>query len=90
MAVGEERQGGPGGGVTVVYQRQDGDGVVEPLLLDQAVDGAGVLAILDVKLVHGRLCEESVLVSKECESWSPAQCSLSTTWRKESSLRSSW
>ena len=53
MTVGQEREGRTGGGVGVVDEGEDGDGVIEPLLLDEAVDRAGVLAILDIKLVHG-------------------------------------
>ena len=52
MAVGQEGEGRPGGGVAVVDEGEDGDGIIEPLLLDQTVDGAGVLPVLDVELVH--------------------------------------
>ena len=52
MTVCQEGEGGPAAGVGVVDEGEDGDGLVEALLLDERVDGAGVLAVLDVELVH--------------------------------------
>ena len=43
VAVGEEREGGPAGGVGVVDVVEDVDGLDVALLLDQGVDGRGVL-----------------------------------------------
>ena len=52
MTVCQEGEGGPAAGVGVVDEGEDGDGLVEALLLDERVDGAGVLPVLDVELVH--------------------------------------
>ena len=52
MTVCQEGEGGPAAGVGVVDEGEDGDGLVEALLLDEGVDGAGVLPVLDVELVH--------------------------------------
>ena len=51
MTVGQEGESSSGGLVGVVDVGEDVDGLGEPLLLDQTIDGAGVLPILDIKLV---------------------------------------
>ena len=55
VAICQQRQCSSGGWVGVIDVCQDGDCLIEPLLLDQTIDGAGVLPVFDVKLVHGSL-----------------------------------
>ena len=60
VTVGQEGESSSGGLVGVVDVGEDVDGLGEPLLLDQTVDGAGVLPILDIKLVvHDVSCYTS-------------------------------
>ena len=51
VTVSQEGESSSGGLVGVVDVGEDVDGLGEPLLLDQTIDGAGVLPILDIKLV---------------------------------------
>ena len=54
VAVRQQREGSPGGWVAVVDVVEDVDGLDVPLLLDQGVDGGGVLPILDLEVaIHG-------------------------------------
>ena len=54
VAVRQQREGSPWGWVAVVDVVEDVDGLDVPLLLDQGVDGGGVLPILDLEVaIHG-------------------------------------
>ena len=82
MTVCQEGEGGPAAGVGVVDEGEDGDGLVEALLLDERVDGAGVLPVLDVELIHAAVIQcpvcgvSSILcpvVTEECVTqWRPS------------------
>ena len=54
VAVRQQGEGSPWGWVAVVDVVEDVDGLDVPLLLDQGVDGGGVLPILDLEVaIHG-------------------------------------
>ena len=80
MTVCQEGEGCPAAGVGVVDEGEDGDGLVEALLLDEGVDGAGVLPVLDVELVHDAVIQCAVS-PVSCVRWRRKNVSSVTQWR---------